>query len=323
LLSLSVTKNKVDTLGNSILSGNEFGDTGGPIIFKFDTNGTIQWQRAIRNVAGTAEEYGRGTNALAIVDFQNNIFFSGETAISPAPNSRGLLVKMNTSGTILWQRGIFNAVAGYWINYGLDTDATGNAYMLGYGPIGNTNWPGLIVKYDTNGNLQWQRGLFLSGDTRQGYDTRALAYDSAGNVYVGGVSLESLAVGSKDEYFIVKYDSAGTIIWQRVLGSVQNNVSAMSISVVGDKIYLSGQEASAAGLSPYFAILPTDGSLTGIYNLSNVPMTYKASSLSSVATTFTSGTTSRTLSTPSHTISTPSLIPQNFTISKTDSVNIQ
>jgi hypothetical protein len=319
LLSLSVGRNSVDSFGNSILSGNEFGDTGGPIIFKFDTNGTLQWQRALRSVGGTTEEFGRGSTAKAVVDFQNNVFFSGETAGPEAGQSRGILVKLDTNGNIIWQRGIFNADWANWTNYGLDTDATGNAYMTGYALVGSS-WPAFIVKYDTSGTLQWQRALLPAGDTSFSYNSRLSAYDSDGNIYVAGESREFFSTSGYD-FFIVKYAPNGTLLWQRSIGSAQD-ASAISISVSGNKIYLTGLEYGSA-LLPFLVVIPTNGSLTGIYSLGGVSINYRASNLSSITTSFVSATTSRIMTATSHTISTPNLIAENFTVSKTDSVNIQ
>jgi hypothetical protein len=300
-----------DSSGNSYFSGNDFGDTGGPIIFKFNSSGVLQWQRGIRNVAGTFEEFGRSSYARAVIDYQGNIGFSGDTA---GPQySQALVVKCDPSGNIIWQRGLYNSYAGYVIVYGHNTDSSGNFYITGYTYIQEYAQPiGIVIKYDSSGSLLWQRGINVD-------QTRNAAVDSSGNVYVIGETKEFEP--SANEIFIIKYDPNGTVLWQRTLGSPGYTFSS-KISIIGDKIYLNGGGVGGAGTS-FIAVLPTDGSLTGTYQLAGAQVTYRQSSRNSFTTSFSHSGTGRSFDATPHTVSDATMASEPFNIAAKYNVNLQ
>lgn len=302
----------VDSSGNSYLSGNDFGSTGGPIVFKFNSSGVLQWQRGIRNVAGTAEEYGRSSYARALVDYQGNILLTGDTAGPGGGVSQALIVKCDPSGNIIWQRGLYNAYAGYIIGYGLSTDPSGNVYLTGYTFDETYGRVGVVVKYSSSGSLLWQRGI-------ASYETRDVATDSSGNVYVVGATGEYTA--NSQETFIVKYDANGTVLWQRTIGSPGYTYS-LQINVVGDKIYINGYGIGGS-TSGIIAVLPTDGSLTGTYPLAGGQVTYRASGMSSYTTSYANSTTGRSFDATPHTVSDATMTSESFNIAAKYNVNLQ
>jgi len=300
----------VDSSGNSYLSGNDFGSTGGPIVFKFNSSGVLQWQRGIRNVAGSAEEQGRSAFARALVDYQGNIAFTGETA---GPEfAQALIVKCDPSGNILWQRGLYNAYAGYVIVYGLSTDPSGNFYVTGYTFDETYGRVGVVVKYSSSGSLLWQRGIVSN-------ETRDVATDSSGNIYVVGATNEYTT--NSQETFIVKYDANGTVLWQRTIGSPGYTYS-LQINVVGDKIYINGYGIGGS-TSGIIAVLPTDGSRTGTYALSGGQVTYRASGMSSYTTSYANSTTGRSFAATPHTVSDATMTSESFNIAAKYNVNLQ
>ena len=76
-----------------------------------------------------------------------------------------------------------------------------------------------IVKYDASGNVLWAKS---AGGTSVDY-ARSVTADASGNIIVAG-SFQSATItfGSTtltDGEFIVKYDTAGTVIWAESIGS--------------------------------------------------------------------------------------------------------
>jgi hypothetical protein len=312
-LALFFERAAVDSSGNSYLSGNDFGETGGPIVFKFNSSGVLQWQRGIRNVANTSEEFGRSAYGRALIDYQGNIGFSGETAAPGGGASQALIVKCDPSGNIIWQRGLYNSYAGYVVVYGHSTDSSGNFYITGYTFVESYAQPvGIIIKYDSSGSLLWQRGINVN-------QTRGAAVDSSGNVYVIGETTEYDEGTS--EISIIKYNSNGTLIWQRTLGSPGYTYSSR-VSVVEDNLYLNGSGVGGAGTG-FIAVLPTDGSLTGIYQLAGAQVTYRASNRTSFTTSFTNNTTGRSFDSTPHTVSDATLVSEPFNIAAKYNVNLQ
>ena len=134
-------------------------------------------------------------------------------------------------------------------------DADGNVYIAGY----TTNSPDrkvvhgggydyFLTKFDSQGVYQWSRltGVGHPGDqTAYGVDV-----DSAGSIYIVGHSDEALhGVEAENSPFIIKYDSAGGLLWVDVIETTYPGVakdigidSSDNIYVVGDADLLLGQK---------------------------------------------------------------------------------
>lgn len=85
---------------------------------------------------------------------------------------------------------------------------------------------GVIIKYDTNGSLQWQTRLVYSSGNMQ-FNT--MARDSSYNYYVGGWTYGN---GSG---VIAKFNDSGTLQWQRIIA-----VTGYSIIIYKTRVDTSG-----------------------------------------------------------------------------------
>jgi uncharacterized delta-60 repeat protein len=118
-------------------------------------------------------------------------------------------------------------------------DSSGNVYVCGYDfDSGSGVLRFIIAKYNTSGIIQWQRRL--GGDTGTSNDSGySVAVDASGNVYVCGQSNPSNRYSAQ----IVKYDTSGTLQWQRRLGPSVAGNSAYALSLAVDSsgnIYFCG-----------------------------------------------------------------------------------
>jgi len=121
----------------------------------------------------------------------------------------------------------------------ITVDSSGNVYVCGQtSSQGAGQQDALFAKYDTLGTIQWQRSLGgTSADTATG-----IAIDSSGNVYIIG-NTSSQGAGGTD-ILLAKYNSSGTIQWQRSLGGASED-SGGGISVDSSaNIYISGVTSS-------------------------------------------------------------------------------
>jgi len=264
------------------------------LLAKYNSSGTLQWQRIL---GGTGAEIGYSV----AIDSSNNPYVLGYTTSTGEGSSDFLLAKYNSSGTIQWQRvlGGTGAEEGQSIAF----DSSDNVYVCGFTDSEGTNRDSVfLAKYNSSGTVQWQR-ILGGSDTEEGY---SVAIDSLDNVYAFGIT--SSAGEGIDDCLIAKYNSSGTIQWQRVLGSsgFEEGVSIAFDSL--DNIYVLGEtSAGADGDNFLFAKLPNDGSLTGTYELDGVNFVYAASTLTAATSTLTAATSSLTAATSTLTGATSTL----------------
>lgn len=100
--------------------------------------------------------------------------------------------------------------------YAICTDSSGNIYSVGNAYSITDEC--FVMKASPSGVIQWQRNL---GDTKSDYWS-GVSTDSSGNVYCFGQNSSSSAGGV--DATVAKYDSAGTLLWQRRLGGATFDV---------------------------------------------------------------------------------------------------
>lgn len=301
-------------------------------IVKYDTSGTLQWQKYLAPANGMYS----GFNGIAI-DSSNNIYAFGYTDTQVNNGGRSaLIVKYNSSGAVQWQKILGSDTNSRFTAGSITIDSANNLYITGHDPSSTyTSYSWIIAKYNSSGVIQWQRKL--TGGTVQ---TGGITSDSSNNVYVLGSSNSS---GSQD-LIIAKYDSSGAIQWQRKLGnagvtetagkivsSAQGNIyicgyngsdgiiakynssgaiqwqrtlGGTSSDVItgitldsSENIYVAGHDDAVGTYKGTFAKLPGDGSLTGSYTVAGRTYTYAASSMTEQAASLTDAVASYTAST--------------------------
>jgi hypothetical protein len=155
-----------------------------------------------------------------------------------------------------WAKGLGGA--GNDLNSGVATDSYGNVYITGqyystsitFGTTTLTNADSTgntadiyIVKYDASGNLLWAMGEG-SAITDRVY---SITTDDSNNVYVTGSYSASFTFGTfalsnagSRDMFIVKFNSAGNIIWAKGEGSAGDDICESITTDDSGNIYLTG-----------------------------------------------------------------------------------
>ena len=135
-------------------------------------------------------------------------------------------------------------------SYGVAADAGGNVFISGYtdGSLGGPSaggWDAFVSKYDASGSLLWTRQLGTpSNDLIYG-----VAADPLGNVFISGETGGSLggpSAGNQDA-FVSKYNSSGSLLWTRQLGT---SLWEVSYGVAADPFgnaFISGHTQGALG----------------------------------------------------------------------------
>lgn len=149
--------------------------------------------------------------------------------------------QINLGGTaaVITKYGFLNPQSPAWtrfvttgtsdIGYGVGVDTAGMAYLTGStnGTLPGATYTGngdiFMVKYDLNGSplLTIERG------TSSADEARAITVDTSGNIYLAGNTrgnLDGQSNAGGSDGFLTKLDSAGTLLWTRLIGSTADDV---------------------------------------------------------------------------------------------------
>lgn len=285
----------LDSSGNIYVCGTADDTASGHfnmIIAKYNSSGTIQWQRSLSGSGTSSDE----CNDIA-VDGSGNVYVVGYSNNSGTQNVT--LAKYNTSGTIQWQRQLDSGGGDF--GYGITVDSAGEVYVGG-----GTTGIAFLARYNTSGTLQWQRQLSAAGFS----NVQSVALDGSGGVFVTG----TLPVGANTEMLIARYDTSGALQWQRRLGATGTDVGNRIAADSSGNIYVCGYASPGGNNDILVAKLRADGSLTGTYTVGGYSFTYAASSLTDAAASMSSSTLSFTSATSSLTDAASSLTSQSSSL---------
>jgi beta-propeller repeat-containing protein/beta-propeller uncharacterized protein DUF5122 len=131
---------------------------------------------------------------------------------------------------------------------GVWVDQSGNIYVTGKTTsFGATNGSVFVLKYDSTGDLQWQKtwggtGLDIGED---------IIGDASGNIYVAGGTY-SYGTGGNGDALLLKLAPNGTLLWQRTWGgSHQDWANRITIDSSGN-LYLAGFTFSFGPEAPIY-----------------------------------------------------------------------
>lgn len=127
---------------------------------------------------------------------------------------------------------------GEWYSFpqAMRVDSQGRTTVAQTAYLGNNETKIVTVQFETNGAVRWLAHYALGTNT--GNNVTAMAVDAAGNIYLGGTSSSYEAT----RLLVVKYDSAGSLIWEASHSSLSNRyeyLSAIGLDAAGN-IYVTG-----------------------------------------------------------------------------------
>ena len=226
-------------------------------IVKLNSTGSIQWQKAI---GGTGEDYitsiqqtTDGGYIVACYTTSNNGDVTGNHG-----NADCWVVKLNSTGTIQWQKALGGTDYDYPNSIQETTDggyivagetSSNNGNVTGNHGISD-NW---VVKLNSAGTIQWQKALGGTADE----NAASIQQSSDGGYIVAGYTASNNGdvIGNHgyEDYWVVKLTSTGSIEWQKTLGGTGSD-EAKSIQQTADGGYI------VAGITSSF-----DGDVTGYH----------------------------------------------------------
>ena len=200
-------------------------------VVKTDASGNIEWDKTF---GGSSVDFLHGIAQAA----DGGYFLCGESysVISgdKTENKMGLndiwIIKLNAFGVQEWQ----NTIGGNKDDYGASVVATvDNGCVIGghsgssmygdkteanHGPVGTYDF--WILKLDEFGNIEWQNTIGGSGDEYLHVISKTA--DSGfilGGSSTSGISGDKTEAGfGESDYWIVKLDAAGLLIWDKTIG---------------------------------------------------------------------------------------------------------
>jgi uncharacterized delta-60 repeat protein len=173
-------------------------------IVKFAPNGSVTWQRIWNGT--TIRGLGRPDVAVSA---DGSVYVTGITADN---GNDAVLLKFDTNGTLLWERAWGGAASDEGL--AVATASDGSVYIAGTATSFGPSSSGLfVVKFDSAGNLVWQR----ISDGAQG---NAVAVASDGSVYAAGTTPRPDQIGNFD-IVVMKITAVGTLVWQRTYSAGQ------------------------------------------------------------------------------------------------------
>lgn len=260
-----------DTSGNAIITGYfasssmTFGtttlSTTSPItndiyLVKYDAGGNVLWARSD---GGSSND-----NVFSVsADASGNIFVTGyfispsitfgTTILTQSGPADYFLVKYDTGGNVLWAKDAGGS--DFEAGYSVCTDTGGNILVTGsflsssvtFGTTTLTNTGTstiFLVKYDQGGNVLWAKS--------EGGSTSDVAYgvyaDASGDILLAGaLKSPTITFGTTtltnvgiSDVFIVKYTSAGNVIWAKSAGGTLDDECNSVAADASGNIFITG-----------------------------------------------------------------------------------
>lgn len=219
-------------------------------IFLFSQAPDIEWQNSIGGInADLLYSIAPTSDGGYILGGQSESGISGDKTEASLGYSDFWVIKLNSSGGIEWQ----NAIGGsaYETLYSISQTSDGGYILGGWSSSGisgdkteanlgtNDYW---AIKLNSTGGIEWQNTIGGSGIDR----LYSIAQTTDGGYILGGTSDSGISgdkteanLGIYTDYWIIKLNSAGDIMWQNTIGGNSQD-ELRSLSQTSDGGYILG-----------------------------------------------------------------------------------
>jgi hypothetical protein len=218
------------------------GETGDVYLLKYDTSGSLIWDRIWD---------GGGYESLYYVTIYNGYIYA--TGSTDSLETRGLdllLLKYDLDGELIWAKfwgGIHDENGYEIIPYDNYLYISGRTWSYGSGDS-----DGLLIKFDTDGNEIWYKTYGGSG-----YDELAGITEYNGDLYI---------TGDRDNYassILLKYKTNGDLVYEKQWSN-ETVQFGNAIIVCNNNIYITGGAGNGIGSSDSLNITLQKISMDGI-----------------------------------------------------------
>ena len=176
-----------------------------------------------------------------LVDGSGNTYACGSSD-SVSTMSDAIILKYNSSGTLLWGSRYNGTANAYDAAYSITADNSGNIYYTGLSQGSSTGFDLIIVKLSSAGVQQW--AVRINGTANQNDFGSSIAIDNSGNVFCAGIVNR---VSSNEDLAVVKLNSSGTQQWIEYYNWVNGLDGAQKIMLdASGNVYVSGRSLNAS-----------------------------------------------------------------------------
>lgn len=191
--------------------------------------------------------------------FNGKVDFDPDTGVLNITSKGGadiFITKLNAKGTLVWVKSIGGSSGDGAVNISIGT--SGNIYLVGsfsktvdfdpdtgvYSLKAGSSYDYFILKLDSAGKFNWVKDL--NGKLKEGIANVIL--DANENIYTAGTIGGNGVVG---DFSFAKFDSAGTLIWERTTGGsgFSNEIRSIGVDAIGN-FYISGEFSDSADFDP-------------------------------------------------------------------------
>ena len=272
---ISYYQNAIDSSGNIYSVGYSTPSANALMVVKYNSSGTLQWQKelgATGNVGGSSYSSLGNTN-VAVDSTGNYIYFAFNSDFHAASRS-GYLIKMDTAtGGITWQRRFYGTNNGGGVDAAaVCRDSSDNVYV-NFGAIktASSGYERMFTaKYNSSGTLQWQK-TYLPPSVASDSSYAGITCEPDGTVYAC-TSQDGVYSPGKSGW-VVKYDTSGTVQWQRYWKQTGSQTNITCVFVQGNLLTVGPTQSST-----FLLRVPTDGSKTGSYSFNGGTWTWGVAS---------------------------------------------
>ncbi|MFI5171105.1 MAG: T9SS type A sorting domain-containing protein [Chitinophagales bacterium] len=227
-------------------------------VVKINSIGLIEWDNTI---GGTSYE---ALNDLQLTDDSGYIlsgFSKSDIGFDKSENSFGeydyWVIKLDSLGSIEWQKTIGGDLDDFSYSIFQTNDygyIIGGYSSSGISGIKNENSMGStdcwVVKIDSTGNIEWQNTI---GGANEDYLTHGLRQTPDGDYVIAGYSNSGISGDKTDsigdyDYWILKLDPSGNIMWQKTVGGNKTDLSLHGFDLTSDNGFITGG-SSNSGIS--------------------------------------------------------------------------
>ncbi|MHA1375727.1 MAG: SBBP repeat-containing protein [Promethearchaeota archaeon] len=147
---------------------------------------------------------------------------------------------LNTSDPAILEWSRFWGGDQYDTGRALITDSNGNVIVVGQTSSFGSDYDLCLLKYSPSGEVIWNSTILVGGN----HWPNKIALDSLENIYVVGTITSGTFPNIDQDMFIFKFDSSGSLLWQKYWGGSDRDYGSELIVDSFDNIYVAGETNS-------------------------------------------------------------------------------